>query len=107
MRFMLCLRLIMRKTQGTTLDEKKDKTLIGPDQNQYLRNMVMQKLIRQDAKKQGIKLDTNGSRNTLPILKRVKIPMKRRLQKIPGGNKVYRSRAAPISGDPAVKQPTG
>lgn len=46
------------KSQGTTLDEKKDKTVIDQIKTSTYDNLVMQKLIRQDAKKQGIKLDS-------------------------------------------------
>lgn len=52
------LKADYEKTQGTTLDEKKDKTVIDQIKTSTYDNLVMQKLIRQDAKKQGIKLDT-------------------------------------------------
>ncbi len=52
------LKADYEKSQGTTLDEKKDKTVIDQIKTSTYDNLVMQKLIRQDAKKQGIKLDT-------------------------------------------------
>lgn len=45
-------------TQGVTLDNSKDKTIIDKLKNSTYDNLVMQKLIRQDAAKKGIKVDS-------------------------------------------------
>ncbi len=52
------LKADYEQTQGITLDEKKDKTLIDQIKTSTYDNLIMQKLIRQDAKKQGIELDS-------------------------------------------------
>jgi peptidyl-prolyl cis-trans isomerase C/foldase protein PrsA len=52
------LKADYEKSQGVTLDEKKDKTVIDQIKTSTYDNLVLQKLIRQDANKKGIKLDS-------------------------------------------------
>jgi parvulin-like peptidyl-prolyl isomerase len=44
---------------GVTLDKKKDKTVIDQIKTNTYDNLVLQKIIRQDAEKQGIKVNTD------------------------------------------------
>ena len=52
------LRADYETSQGTKLDESKDKAVIDQIKTNTYDNLVLQKLIRQDAEKNGIKLDT-------------------------------------------------
>lgn len=52
------LRSDYEMSQGTKLDESKDKAVIDQIKNNTYENLVLQKLIRQDAEKNGLKLDT-------------------------------------------------
>ncbi|NLV21388.1 MAG: hypothetical protein GXY49_05325 [Syntrophomonadaceae bacterium] len=52
------LKADYENANGTTLDESKDKAVLDQIKNNTYENLILQRLIRQDAAKQGIKLDT-------------------------------------------------